>query len=94
MLSIKEARLAVRMSSCKDFDAELTALQEAAIADLKAVGVAEMANDQLYDNALRMYLRGHFEVGAPDAKDCREIYEDIKITMKNTDRYRVGDGDA
>ena len=94
MLSTKEARLAVRMSSCKDFDGELEALQEAAIADMKAAGIAEKEDDQLYNNALRMYLRGHFEVGAPDAEACRQIYEDLKITMKNTDYYRAGEADA
>lgn len=94
MLSKVEARRAVRMNSCTDFDKELDSLQQAAIADMKTAGIAEKKDDQLYDHALRMYLRGHFEVGAPDAEACRQIYEDLKITMKNTDAYRVGGDNA
>ena len=87
MLTLEQARKAVRISS-KEFDDELNGLINTAIADLRKVGVKEMEDDALYDQALRMYVKGHFEVGAPDAEACREIYEDIKLTMKLTDHYR------
>lgn len=87
MLTLEQARKAVRISS-KEFDDELNGLINTAIADLNKVGVKEMEDDALYDQALRMYVKGHFEVGAPDAEACREIYEDIKLTMKLTDHYR------
>lgn len=87
MLTLEQARKAVRLKS-KEFDDELGDLIHAAIADLKAVGVQEMNDDDLYDNALRMYVKGYFEIEAPGAETCRNIYEDIKLTMKLTDRYR------
>ena len=87
MLTLEQARKAVRISS-KEFDDELNGLINTAIADLRKVGVKEMEDDALYDQAVRMYVKGHFEVGAPDAEACREIYEDIKLTMKLTDHYR------
>ena len=73
MLTLEQARKAVRISS-KEFDDELNGLINTAIADLRKVGVKEMEDDALYDQALRMYVKGHFEVGAPDAEACREIY--------------------
>lgn len=92
MLEIEQARKAVRLSA-RTFDDELDALIQAGIADLKTAGIREMDDDALYDNALRNYVKGNFEPGAPEAEKCREIYEGIKITMKLTDRYReVGSG--
>lgn len=87
MLTLEQARKAVRLSA-KTFDDELAALIAAGIADLKTAGVKEMQDDQLYDNALRMYVKGHFEVDAPGAADCRAIFEDIKLSMKLTDFYK------
>ena len=86
MLNMKDARLAVHMSS-DAFDSLISSLLDTAVADLAAVGVVEQ-DDALYDNALRMYLKGHFEPGTEEAEKCRGIYEDIKITMRNTDKYR------
>lgn len=93
MLTIKEARLAVRLSS-KDFDSELQDMMDAAVLDLNAAGIAAQNDDRLYDQALRMYLKGHWEPGAPEAVDCRKIYEDIKGTMKHSSKYREAAADA
>jgi len=93
MLSRKDARQAVRLTT-ERFDSELDALQEAAVADLMTAGVAEQDDDALYEQALRMYLKGNFEPNAPEAQACRSIYEGIKIQMKLTDRYREGEADA
>lgn len=93
MLTIKEARLAVRLSS-SDFDGELQDVMDAAVLDLNAAGIAEQSDDRLYDQALRMYLKGHWEPGAPEAADCRMIYENIKGTMKHSGKYREVTADA
>lgn len=93
MLSIREARLAVRISA-NDFDGELQSLMDAAVLDLSTAGVAEQEDDSLYDQALRMYLKGHFEPGAPEAADCRAIYKDLKEHMKLSEKYREADVDA
>jgi len=93
MLDMKDARLAVRLSNT-EFDRELQDLQDAAVADLAAAGIAEMEDDRLYDQALRMYLKGNFEPGAPEAAACREIYERIKGTIKHSDKYREVNADA
>ena len=93
MLTIKEARLAVRLTS-EDFDGELQDHLDAAVTDLSRVGIAEQEDDRLYDQALRMYLKGHFEPGAPDAAACRQIYSDLKEEMKLSDKYREADADA
>lgn len=93
MLTRKEARQAVRLTT-ETFDRELDALLDTAVADLKTAGVAEQDEDALYDQALRMYLRGHFEPNGPEAEACRAIYESMKLTMKLTDRYREGTADA
>lgn len=93
MLTIKEARLAVRLSS-RDFDSELQDMMDAAVLDLNAAGVAEQSDDRLYDQALRMYLKGHWEPGAPEAAECRMIYENIKAMMKHSGKYREVAADA
>lgn len=93
MLSKKDARQAVRLTT-ETFDAELEALQEAAVADLATAGVAEQDDDALYEQALRMYLKGNFEPNAPEAAACRAIYDGLKLQMKLTDRYREGEADA
>ena len=93
MLTIKEARLAVRLSST-DFDGELQDLMDAAVLDLNTAGIAEQDDDRLYDQALRMYLKGHWEPGTPEAADCRKIYEDIKRTLKHSSKYREVAADA
>lgn len=93
MLTIKEARLAVRLSS-GDFDSELQDMMDAAVLDLNVAGIAEKNDDRLYDQALRMYLKGYWEPGAPEAADCRKIYEDIKGTMKHSSKYREVVADA
>lgn len=93
MLTIKEARLAVRLTS-EDFDGELQDHLDAAVADLSRVGIEEQEDDRLYDQALRMYLKGHFEPEAPGAADCRAIYHDLKEGMKLSDKYREADADA
>lgn len=93
MLTIKEARLAVRLTS-EDFDDELQEHLDAAVTDLSRVGIAEKEDDRLYDQALRMYLKGHFEPAAPDAATCRQIYSDLKEDMKLSDKYREADADA
>ena len=93
MLSIKEARLAVRLSA-QEFDSELQSLMDAAVLDMSAVGIAEKEDDSLYDQALRMYLKGHFEPGAPEAAACRAIYKDLKEHMKLSGKYREADMDA
>jgi hypothetical protein len=93
MLTIQEARLAVRLSST-DFDGELQDLMNAAVLDLNTAGIAEQDDDRLYNQALRMYLKGHWEPGAPEAADCRKIYEDIKGTLKHSSKYREVAADA
>ncbi len=93
MLSIKEARLAVRLSA-QEFDGELQSLMDAAVLDLSAAGLAEQEDDSLYNQALRMYLKGHFEPNAPEAAACRAIYKDLKEQMKLTGKYREADVDA
>lgn len=93
MLSIEEARLAVRLSAT-EFDGELESLMDAAVLDLNTAGVARQERDRLYDQALRMYLKGHFEPNAPEAEDCRKIYKDLKETMKLSGKYREAAEDA
>lgn len=93
MLSIKEARLAVRLSA-QEFDSELQSLMDAAVLDMSAVGIAEKEDDSLYDQALRMYLKGHFEPGTSEAAACRAIYKDLKEHMKLSGKYREVDFDA
>lgn len=93
MLSMKEARMAVRLSN-SEFDRELQDLLDTAVRDLENVGIAEQEDDRLYDQALRMYLKGHFEPSAPEAATCREIYKDIKETLKLSDDYREENANA
>lgn len=89
MLTVGAARKAVRLTS-DQFDEELDGLIYAAILDLARVGIAQLEDDELYDQALRMYVKGHFEPGAPDAEACRKIYNALKEDMKLSDGYREG----
>lgn len=93
MLTKEDARLAVRLTNDK-FDGELQSLVNAAVLDLARVGIAAKESDQLYDQALRMYLKGNFEPGASEAEACRKIYHDLKEDMKLSDRYREETEDA
>lgn len=90
MLTAREARRAVRLTS-EAMDEELNALVRAGAADLATAGVTEPENSAaltLYDQALRMYLRAHFEPDAPEAPRCLEIYRALKETMSLCDDYR------
>lgn len=90
MLTASEARKAVRLTS-DAMDDELVAMANAGAADLATAGVIEPADSAaryLYDQALRMYLRAHFEPDAPEAPKCLEIYRSLKETMKLSDTYR------
>ena len=92
MLTIEQARKAVRRSS-DAFDDELRALMEAAVLDMKTVGIARKEADALYDQAVRMYLRGNFEPDDPEAAACREIYERHKSTLRHVSGYREEDSE-
>lgn len=88
MLTILDARKAVRLSAAtQDFDTELENLMDAAKCDMQIAGVLEQEDNALYDNAIRMYLRGHFEPSAPGAESCREIYENLKSAMHMSYSY-------
>lgn len=95
MLTVIEARKAVRLTS-DAMDDELEALIHAGAADLRTAGVIEpetSADISLYDQALRMYLRAHFEPDAPEAPKCLEIYRDLKEAMSLCDDYREAEGE-
>lgn len=90
MLTVTGARKAVRLAS-DAMDDELAALVRAGAADLATAGVIEPEDSAalyLYDQALRMYLRAHFEPDAHEAPKCLEIYRSLKETMKLSDTYR------
>lgn len=87
MLTIDAARKAVRLTS-DQFDDELDGLIYAAMLDLSRVGIAQLESDELYDQALRMYVKGNFEPGAPEAEACRKIYNALKEDMKLSEKYR------
>lgn len=87
MLTIDAARKAVRLTS-NQFDDELDGLIYAAMLDLSRVGIAQLESDELYDQALRMYVKGNFEPGAPEAEACRKIYNALKEDMKLSEKYR------
>lgn len=90
MITVSEARKAVRLTS-DAMDDELEALIHAGAADLRTAGVIEpeaSADTYLYDQALRMYLRAHFEPDAPEAPKCLAIYQDLKETLSLCDDYR------
>lgn len=89
MLTVSAARKAVRLTS-NQFDDELDGLIYAATLDLARVGIAQMEDDELYDQALRMYVKGNFEPGAPEAEACRKIYANLKEDMKLSEKYREG----
>lgn len=89
MLTVSAARKAVRLTS-NQFDDELDGLIYAATLDLARVGIAQLEDDELYDQALRMYVKGNFEPGAPEAEACRKIYNAIKEGMKLSEKYREG----
>lgn len=95
MLSATEARRAVRLTS-DAMDEELIAIVHAGAADLATAGVIEpeeQAAAYLYDQALRMYLRGNFEPDAPEAEKCLAIYRSLKGTMKLSGTYREADAE-
>lgn len=89
MLTVEQARKAVRRSD-NTYDDELSDLIDAGRMDLETAGVVEppAGKTKLFDHALRMYVRAHFDTSDPDAPRCLEIYKDLKGTMKLTDRYR------
>ena len=94
MLTPPVARMTVRLTS-EAMDDELMAIVRAGAADLETAGVAEPEDEaalELYDLALRMYLRGTFEPDAPEAARCLEIYRGLKETMKLSDTYREREG--
>ena len=93
MLTVTEARKAVRLTSTA-MDDELEAMVHAGAADLATAGVIEPEDSgalYLYDQALRMYLRAHFEPDAPEAPKCLDIYEKLKETMSLCNTYREAD---
>ena len=95
MLTATEARRTVRLTSA-EMDEELTALVRAAAADLATAGVIEPEDSAalyLYDMALRMYLRAHFEPDAPEAPKCLQIYSNLKETMSLCGPYREADAE-
>lgn len=92
MLTVEAARMAVRLTNDK-FDEELQNLIDAAVLDLSRVGIELQRNDELYDQALRMYVKGNFEPGAPEAEACRRIYSDLKMDLKLSEDYREEDDD-
>lgn len=87
MLTIEQARKAVRRST-DAFDDELHALMEAAMLDMENAGIARQQDNALYDQAVRMFLRGNFEPDDPEAPACREIYERHKAQFKHSSAYR------
>lgn len=92
MLTVSAARKAVRLTS-DQFDDELDGLIYAAMLDLSRVGIAQQEDDELYDQALRMYVKGNFEPGAPEAEACRKVYNALKEDLKLSDKYREADAD-
>ena len=95
MLTVTEARKAVRLTS-DAMDDEIMAIVNAGAADLATAGViepAETAEQALYDQALRMYLRATFEPDAPEAPKCLDIYEKLKETLSLCDSYREADAE-
>lgn len=93
MLTVNEARKAVRLTSTA-MDDELMAMVHAGAADLATAGVIEPEDSgalYLYNQALRMYLRAHFEPDAPEAPKCLDIYRSLKETMSLCDTYREAD---
>lgn len=89
MLTTAQARKAVRLTT-NVHDDELSALVYAGVMDLETAGVVEPqeSDTELFDHALRMYVRANFEPDSPEAPRCMEIYERLKGTMKLADRYR------
>lgn len=89
MLTTLQARKAVRLST-DVHDEELSALVTAGVMDLETAGVVEPqeGDTELYDLALRMFVRANFEPDSPEAPKCLEIYKGLKETMKLADRYR------
>lgn len=89
MLTKAQARKAVRLST-DIHDEELSALVTAGVMDLETAGVVEPqeGDPELFDLALRMFVRAHFEPDSPEAPRCMEIYKNLKETMKLCDRYR------
>lgn len=93
MIDLVAARRALRLSSTQ-FDDEIHSLLAAAEIDLGTAGIAAQSDDALYDNAMRMYLRGNFWPEDELSKRCLAVYEEIKGTMKLIDRYRKAGSDA
>ena len=87
MLDVTDLKLAVGTSG-DAYEEELEGIAEAAMLDMENVGIARQDNDALYDHAVRMYVKGHFDTTSPDADDCRRIYDGLKGTMKMSNKYR------
>lgn len=93
MLDTYDLRRAVRRTG-ETFDEELEGLAEAAMLEMQAVGIARQEDDSLYDNAVRNYVKGHFDTSAPEAEACRGIFENLKRTMRLSSKYREAETDA
>lgn len=89
MLTTEQARKAVRLTT-DAHDDELSALVKAGVMDLETAGVVEPqdSDPELFDLALRHFVRANFEPDSPEAPKCLEIYKALKETMKLADRYR------
>ncbi len=79
---LEAVRTALRIKS-HAFDAELSDLIYACIADLKTAGVDNAsAQDRLYRQAVILYCKANFGFSADSEKyDAR--YQSLKITMAN-----------
>lgn len=85
MAILDAVKAALRVSSATiAYDAEVTGLIEAALADLKLAGVtAEKAvdTDSLVQRAIICYAKGHFGFGNPDADRLLRSYDLLKAHL-------------
>lgn len=93
MLDVIDLRRAVRRTdTC--FDDDLLSLAESARVIMQAAGIARQEDDAMYDAAVRNYVKGNFDTSAPEAEACREIFDDLKRTMRLSSKYREVETDA
>lgn len=84
---VEDARLALRLS-CRDYDAEVEALVDAALADMRRVGVREEAlsgPSPLVRHAACLFCKARFGFDSPDAARFDELYRAAVADLLNSE---------